>query len=60
MCAEPRRIVIVLAVERWRDRERRRIVGRVERAETCRMAANLFFDRIDKINRIGVGVVYIL
>ena len=34
--------------------------NRVERAETCREAANRFFDRINKINRIGVGVVYIL
>ena len=35
--------------------------SRVERAETCREAANrFFFDRIDKINRIGIGVVYIL
>jgi hypothetical protein len=35
--------------------------NRVERAETWRMAANrFFFDRINKINRIGVGVVYIL
>ena len=33
----------------------------VERAETCREAANrFFFDRINKINRIGVDVVYIL
>ena len=28
--------------------------------ETWRMVANRFFDRINKINRIGVGVVYIL
>ena len=28
--------------------------------EKCRMVASRFFDRINKINRIGVGVVYIL
>ena len=29
--------------------------------DMCRMAANcFFFDRINKINRIGVGVDYIL
>ena len=51
----------LLAVERWRGAERRRIVSRVERAETWRMAANrFFFDRINTINSIGVGVVYIL
>ena len=53
--------LLFLAVERWRSVEWRRIVSRVERAETCRMAANhFFFDRINKINRIGVGVDYIL
>ena len=35
--------LLFLAVERWRGVERRRIVSRVERAETCRMAANRFF-----------------
>jgi hypothetical protein len=53
--------LLFLAVERCRGVERRRIVSRAERAETWRMAANrFFFDRINKINRIGVGVVYIL
>ena len=28
--------------------------------ERWRTATNCFFDRINKINRIGVGVVYIL
>ena len=42
--------LLFLAVERWRSVE-----WRVERAETCRMAANrFFFDRISKINWIGI------
>ena len=45
ICADPRRIVVVFSR------------GEVERWRT---ATNCYFDRINKINRIGVGVVYIL